>query len=231
MTARDLRSTAISARPPAQGATLQSEALSFREAYQLHLQLEARRRLRLGGWSSAFIALLAAGGLWLVAKMPASSPPPYSPPPAAIAIDLAPEPASIASSPQERPPGPPQISPPELPAPEKPPEVMAPPSPAALPPIPVPKKSRSRRCIARLRQRLPWKSIRHRPCRHSRQPIRHRPRRTRRHQPCRQLPPRALPRRVKRRKPRRAGRAHFLPDWSDSSVTRPLPRPIIRRAR
>ncbi|WP_336762582.1 energy transducer TonB [Asaia sp. VD9] len=137
MTARDFR-TPLPAAPP--GPSLSEGSLSFRAVYQRHQQIEAQRQRRLGGCSAAAIVVATGLALWAVAQLRPATPPPYAPPPAAIAIDLAPEPASVPSPPEQKPPGPPQIATPEPPAPEKPPEVMAPPSPAPLPPVPVPKK-------------------------------------------------------------------------------------------
>ncbi|CDG41160.1 MULTISPECIES: energy transducer TonB family protein [Asaia] len=137
MTARRYRTAPAT---PAAASPAAGDMLSFRAVYQLHQKLEGQRQRRLGGCSALAILALTGLGIWAASTLRATPPLPYAPPPAAIAIDLAPEPASIPSPPQERPPGPPQVATPELPAPEKPPEIMAPPSPAPLPPVPVPAK-------------------------------------------------------------------------------------------
>lgn len=111
---------------------------AFRSIYGLHLATEKRRLRRLYSASICCMTALGAASLWWVAGHRSPPPLPYSPPPAAIAIDLAPEPSQIPAPPLAKPPGPPPLA--ELEPPVKPPEIMAPPSPAPLPPVAAPKK-------------------------------------------------------------------------------------------
>lgn len=91
-------------------------------------------------WGLSFLAVLAVSGgmIWWVMRLPAIEPIVSEPPPAAIAVDLAPEPVAAPTPPTDVAIGPQQtLSVPE-PEPIEPPKVMAPPSPAPNPPVPVP---------------------------------------------------------------------------------------------
>lgn len=131
-----------SARPqtlPGFAGPGENGARLFHLAYERYIATEARRLRRLYALSLVAAALGGLAGMGLLLHHTPPPPLPYSPPPAAIAIDLAPEPARIQAPPLEKPPGPPPV--PEPPA--KPPEIMAPPSPVPIPPVAVPEKIRS----------------------------------------------------------------------------------------
>ncbi|NHN88352.1 energy transducer TonB [Acetobacter conturbans] len=91
-------------------------------------------------WSMSFLAVMAmAGGtVWSFTLLPHPEVKLEEPPPAAIAIDLAPEPTA-AATPTDAPPGPQQTVSQTVPDLTPPPEVAAPPSPAPNPPVPLPK--------------------------------------------------------------------------------------------
>ena len=86
----------------------------------------------------AFLAL----SVWAILSRSQTPPLTFSPPPAAMAVELAPEPI-VANSPLlERPLGPRTLTRPE-PSRSRP-KVFAPPSPAKIPPVPTPKRDPSR---------------------------------------------------------------------------------------
>ncbi|MFT8489565.1 MAG: TonB family protein [Gluconobacter oxydans] len=100
-------------------------------------------------WGLSFLAVLAVSGgtLWYVMRLPPPVMAIPAPPPAAIAIDMAPEPVSTPTPPTDVPPGPQQTQSIPDPAPVDPPKVTAPPSPAPHPPVPVPKPEKPRRLV------------------------------------------------------------------------------------
>ena len=100
-------------------------------------------------WGLSFLAVLAVcgGSIWWIMRLP---PPPMAvpePPPAAIAIDMAPEPVSTPTPPTDAPIGPKQTQSIPDPAPVDPPNITAPPSPAPNPPVPVPKPEKPRKIV------------------------------------------------------------------------------------
>ncbi|GAN87285.1 energy transducer TonB [Komagataeibacter intermedius] len=100
-------------------------------------------------WGLSFLAVLAVcgGSIWWIMRLP---PPPMAvpePPPAAIAIDMAPEPVSTPTPPTDAPIGPKQTQSIPDPAPVEPPKITAPPSPAPNPPVPVPKPEKPRKIV------------------------------------------------------------------------------------
>ncbi|MBB2164870.1 energy transducer TonB [Gluconacetobacter sp. 1b LMG 1731] len=107
-------------------------------------QLRRERRREVVRWGASFVTVLAVTGgvvLWVMHLPPPVMPVP-EPPPAAIAIDLAPEPVSTPTPPTDAPVGPQQtVSVPD-PQPEPPPRITAPPSPAPNPPLVVPKEEK-----------------------------------------------------------------------------------------
>ncbi|GBQ05734.1 energy transducer TonB [Acetobacter cerevisiae] len=98
---------------------------------------------------SLLVVLVVTGGVvGAVLRLPAAADVPVSePPPAAIAIDLAPEPVSTPAPVSDVPPGPQQTLSTPDPAPEDPPKVSAPPSPAPNPPVPVPKPEKLHKVV------------------------------------------------------------------------------------
>ncbi|MBO1324661.1 TonB family protein [Acetobacter sp. TBRC 12305] len=92
-------------------------------------------------WGLSFLAVMAVTGgvIWWVTHLPAPVMAAPEPPPAAIAIDMAPEPVSAPTPPSDAAIGPQQTLAQVIPQPDPPPKVMAPPSPAPNPPVPVPK--------------------------------------------------------------------------------------------
>ncbi|PYD79153.1 energy transducer TonB [Komagataeibacter sucrofermentans] len=92
-------------------------------------------------WGASLLVVLGAlaGAAWWVMRQPPTVMPMPEAPPAAIAIDLAPEPVATPMPPTDAPPGPMQsLSQPD-PTPQPPPEISAPPSPALHPPVAVPR--------------------------------------------------------------------------------------------
>mgnify|MGYP004705961295 CR=1 FL=1 len=100
-------------------------------------------------WGLSFLAVLAISGgtLWYVMRLPPPVMAVPAPPPAAIAIDMVPEPVSIPTPPTDVPPGPQQTQSIPDPAPVDPPKITAPPSPAPHPPVPVPKPEKPHRIV------------------------------------------------------------------------------------
>ncbi|WP_308720699.1 energy transducer TonB [Komagataeibacter xylinus] len=93
-------------------------------------------------WGASLLVVLGglAGATWWVTRhRPPAMPVPEAPP-AAIAIDLAPEPVAIPAPPTDAPPGPMQVLSQPDPMPQPPPEITAPPSPAPSPPVVVPRE-------------------------------------------------------------------------------------------
>lgn len=112
---------------------------TFRVLREEALQREQRRERFL--WSSSFVAVvgITVGLAAWIAYLPRPAVAVAEPPPAAIAMDLAPLPVSTPSPPEDVPVGPPQTQVQPDPAPEDPPKISAPPAPAPHPPVPVPK--------------------------------------------------------------------------------------------
>ncbi|MDF7675107.1 energy transducer TonB [Acetobacteraceae bacterium ESL0709] len=110
------------------------------DSYNQTLQLEAKRH-----WACSFLTMLAGSTFLLcgMAYWPRQSEIlPASPPPAAIAVELAPLPTHTPAPPSENPPGPQQTKALSTPALENPPKISAPPSPALHPPVRVPKPAK-----------------------------------------------------------------------------------------
>ncbi|MCP1243875.1 TonB family protein [Acetobacter lambici] len=121
--------------------------LSF-AAWQRAHQRRTRREDTLR-WGLSLLAVLAvSGGVvgWVMHLPPPVMAVP-EPPPAAIAIDMAPEPVSPPTPPSDLPPGPQQTQSIPDPAPVEPPKVTAPPSPAPNPPVPVPRPEKPRKQV------------------------------------------------------------------------------------
>ncbi|WP_291363861.1 energy transducer TonB [Acetobacter sp. UBA5411] len=130
-----------------QDVAVERAPFSFAD-WQREQLLLARREDALR-WGLSFLAVLAVcgGSIWWVMRLP---PPPLAvpePPPAAIAIDMAPEPVSTPTPPTDAPIGPKQTQSIPDPAPVEPPKITAPPSPAPNPPIPVPKPEKPRKIV------------------------------------------------------------------------------------
>ncbi|MGS0648583.1 energy transducer TonB [Komagataeibacter melomenusus] len=102
----------------------------------------ADRRDRLV-WGASLLVVLGGltGAAWWGMRLPPPVMPMPDAPPAAIAIDLAPEPVA---TPTDAPPGPMQVLSQPDPTPQPPPEIMAPPSPAPNPPVVVPRQEDQR---------------------------------------------------------------------------------------
>lgn len=133
----------------AQGQDVAVEGASFSFADWQRQQLLLARREDALRWGLSFLAVLAVcgGSIWWIMRLP---PPPMAvpePPPAAIAIDMAPEPVSTPTPPTDAPIGPKQTQSIPDPAPVEPPKITAPPSPAPNPPIPVPKPEKPRKIV------------------------------------------------------------------------------------
>lgn len=120
---------------------------SFSEWQRAQLGL-ARREDALR-WGLSFLAVMAvsAGAVWWIMRLPPPVMAVPEPPPAAIAIDMAPEPVSTPTPPTDLPPGPQQTQSIPDPAPVEPPKITAPPSPAPNPPVPVPKPEKPRKIV------------------------------------------------------------------------------------
>ncbi|KXV76788.1 energy transducer TonB [Acetobacter cerevisiae] len=99
------------------------------------------------GVSLLVVLVVTGGGVGAMLRLPAAVVPVSEPPPAAIAIDLAPEPVSTPAPVSDVPPGPQQTLSTPDPAPEDPPKVSAPPSPAPNPPVPVPKPEKLHKVV------------------------------------------------------------------------------------
>ncbi|MFT9068533.1 MAG: TonB family protein [Acetobacter syzygii] len=122
-------------------------SLSFADWQQTYLR--RTRREDVLRWGLSFLAVLAVTGgvVWWVMRLPAPPVAVPEPPPAAIAIDMAPEPVSTPTPPTDVPPGPQQTQSIPDPAPVEPPKITAPPSPAPNPPVPVPKPEKPRKLV------------------------------------------------------------------------------------
>ncbi|WP_338422363.1 energy transducer TonB family protein [Acetobacter musti] len=132
-----MNSTAL---PASLADALPSDGIqSFRTRCVTGLRHEERQARQLWGASFAGVAISALVIVWYVG-LPQPVIPVPAPPPAAIAIDLAPELAATSSTPTDSPPGPQQIQSQPVAAAETPPPVTAPLSPAPNPPVPVPKQ-------------------------------------------------------------------------------------------
>lgn len=112
-------------------------------------RLRLARRADILRWGVSFFTVLAVSGgcLWWVMRLSAPPAPVPEPPPAAIAIDMAPEPVATPTPPADVPPGPQQTRSIPDPAPVEPPKITAPPSPALNPPVPVPAPDKRRRIV------------------------------------------------------------------------------------
>lgn len=92
-------------------------------------------------WGISFLIVVATTGAATLSflHLPHTAPAIPEPPPAAIAIDMAPEPVATPSPPTDAPPGPQQTISESDPSPVDPAKLEAPPAPVPHPPIPVPK--------------------------------------------------------------------------------------------
>lgn len=112
-------------------------------------QLRHARQEEAVRWGVSFLAVLAlsGGALWWGLHLPTQPVAVPEPPPAAIAIDMAPEPVSTPTPPTDVPPGPQQTR--SIPDPTlvEPPKITAPPSPAINPPVPVPAPDKARKIV------------------------------------------------------------------------------------
>ncbi|MFW7270144.1 energy transducer TonB [Gluconacetobacter sp. Hr-1-5] len=117
-------------------------------AFSLLRQARARRERHddtIRWATSAFIVVvLSSAGIWGLIRLKPASPVPVASPPAAIAIDLAPEPVAAPSPSTDTPPGPQQTMAEPAPQPDPPPRITAPPSPAPTPPVPVARPEKPR---------------------------------------------------------------------------------------
>ncbi|MCE0743508.1 energy transducer TonB [Acetobacter sicerae] len=112
--------------------------LSFTEQEDIRQRLERRRENVRWGVSLLVVMGVSLGVFWAVIHMPRVEIPVDAPPPAAIAIDLAPLPAATPTPQTDAPPGPQQTQAQPVPEPEPLPELTAPLSPAPNPPVPLP---------------------------------------------------------------------------------------------
>lgn len=112
-------------------------------------QLRSARKEEQRRWGVSLLVVLAVTGgvVGAVLRLPPAELPVSEPPPAAIAIDLAPEPVSTPAPVSDVPPGPQQTLSTPDPAPEDPPKVSAPPSLAPNPPVPVPKPEKLHKVV------------------------------------------------------------------------------------
>lgn len=132
--------------PMAEG---KGEGTPFSFAAWQRAQAMQTRREEATRWGLSLLAVLAVGGgaIWWVMHLPAPPVAVPEPPPAAIAIDMAPEPVSTPTPPTDLPPGPQQTQSIPDPTPVEPPKITAPPSPAPHPPVPVPKPEKPRKVV------------------------------------------------------------------------------------
>ena len=132
-----------------QGQDVAVEGAPFSFADWQRQQLLMARREDALRWGLSFLAVLAVcgGSIWWIMRLPPSPMAVPEPPPAAIAIDMAPEPVSTPTPPTDAPIGPKQTQSIPDPAPVEPPKITAPPSPAPNPPIPVPKPEKPRKIV------------------------------------------------------------------------------------
>ncbi|WP_415554776.1 energy transducer TonB family protein [Gluconobacter potus] len=130
-----------------QGEAVESSSMSFADWHRG--QLRQSRREDTIRWGLSFLAVLAVSGgaVWWVMRLPPPVMAVPEPPPAAIAIDMAPEPVSTPTPPTDLPPGPQQTQSIPDPAPVEPPKITAPPSPAPNPPVPVPKPEKPKKLV------------------------------------------------------------------------------------
>ncbi|MFT8885616.1 MAG: energy transducer TonB [Acetobacter papayae] len=112
-------------------------------------QLRRARQEEAVCWGVSFLAVLAlsGGALWWGLHLPTQPVAVPEPPPAAIAIDMAPEPVSTPTPPTDVPPGLQQTRSIPDPTPVEPPKITAPPSPAINPPVPVPAPDKARKIV------------------------------------------------------------------------------------
>ncbi|WP_010511908.1 energy transducer TonB family protein [Komagataeibacter europaeus] len=133
--------------PHPAGMTQETVSPSFAEWQKRQARL-ARRHDALR-WGLSFLAVLAVSGgtVWWIMRLPPPVMAVPEPPPAAIAIDMAPEPVSTPTPPTDAPIGPKQTQSIPDPAPVEPPKITAPPSPAPNPPVPVPRPEKPRKIV------------------------------------------------------------------------------------
>lgn len=130
-----------------QDGAVESPAFSFGDWQRGQARL-ARRHDAIR-WGLSFLAVLAVtgGSIWWVMRLPPPVMAVPEPPPAAIAIDMAPDPVSTPTPPTDAPIGPKQTQSIPDPTPVEPPKITAPPSPAPNPPVPVPKPEKPRKIV------------------------------------------------------------------------------------
>ncbi|MFS8366950.1 energy transducer TonB [Acetobacter oryzifermentans] len=100
-------------------------------------------------WGMSFLIVISSAGIATLSflHIPHTIPPIPEAPPAAIAIDMAPEPVAIPSPPTDTPLTPHQTISESVPSPVDPAKLEAPPAPAPQPPLPVPKPEKLRKII------------------------------------------------------------------------------------
>lgn len=129
---------------------------SFRRWQASQLRHEQRREAVSWGLSLLAVMAVGAGCVALLVQLPKPPQPVPEAPPAAIAIDLAPEAVATPSPPDDSAPGPQQTLSQPDPDPELPPEVAAPLAPAPNPPVPVPAPEKIQKII---KKRKPLPSV------------------------------------------------------------------------
>ncbi|GAJ30471.1 energy transducer TonB [Acidomonas methanolica] len=130
------------------GATTSTApAPAFAEWYEGQLHRERRAEAIRWGASLLIVAAVTGGMIGWIMRLPPPVMPTPEPPPAAIAIDMAPEPVSTPAPPTDVPPGPQQTQSIPDPEPVDPPKITAPPSPAPHPSVPVPKPEKPRKVV------------------------------------------------------------------------------------
>ena len=129
--------------------SVQGGPFSYAFADWQRARLRLARQADILRWGVSFFTVLAVSGgcLWWVMRLPAPPATVPEPPPAAIAIDMAPEPVATPTPPADVPPGPQQTRSIPDPAPMEPPKITASPSPALNPPVPVPAPDKRRRIV------------------------------------------------------------------------------------
>ncbi|WP_240554537.1 energy transducer TonB [Acetobacter cibinongensis] len=109
------------------------------------MQQAHREEAKRWGLSLLTVLLVGSGAAWWIIHLPAPAITVAEPPPAAIAIDMAPEPIAAPTPTTNVPLGPQQTLSIQDPAPVEPPKLTAPPAPAPNPPIPVSKPEKPRK--------------------------------------------------------------------------------------
>lgn len=120
---------------------------TFNQWHSQHLQQADREEAKRWGFSLLTVLLIGGGSVWWIIHLPAPAITVAEPPPAAIAIDMAPEPIAAPTPTTNVPLGPQQTLSIPDPAPVEPPKLTAPPAPAPNPPIPVPKPEKPKKII------------------------------------------------------------------------------------